>query len=256
MRRSLSPGAALAFFRAMRDADVSDVLSAVRVPTVVLYSANRREEAEYTATRIPGAKFVELPGLRGAYTWLDDEAHEVAMRETGLLVARLRGVEEPERILATVLFTDIVASSEGAGTLGDQGWRALLERHHAFVRSELARFRGSEVDVAGDGFLATFDGPARAIRCACSVRDGVTRLGIEIRVGLHTGECELVGEKVAGVAVHTGARVVSRARPGGVLVSQTVKDLVAGSGIEFEDRGAHELKGIPGEWRLYAVSAA
>jgi class 3 adenylate cyclase len=157
-------------------------------------------------------------------------------------------------VLATVLFTDIVGSTEQATKLGDRRWRELLERHHSLVRQQLERYHGREVDTAGDGFLATFDGPARAIRCASAIENGVSALGLQIRAGVHTGECELFGDKVAGLAVHTGARVASLAGPGEVLVSQTVKDLVAGSGIEFEDRGKHELKGVPGEWRLYAVS--
>jgi class 3 adenylate cyclase len=158
-------------------------------------------------------------------------------------------------VLATVLFTDIVASSEHAARLGDRGWRDLLQQHHELVRRELLRYRGVEVDTAGDGFFASFDGPARAIRCACAITKSVQDLGIAVRAGLHTGECEVVDGKVTGIAVHTGARVGSQALPGEVLVSNTVKDLVAGSGIEFEDRGTAELKGIPGEWRLFAVAA-
>jgi class 3 adenylate cyclase len=156
--------------------------------------------------------------------------------------------------LATVLYTDLVGSTQKAVELGDRGWRELLEQHHARTRTQLARFRGVELDTAGDGFFARFDGPARAIRCACAVRDAVTELGLELRAGLHTGECEVMDGKVAGVAVSIGARVAARAGAGEVLVSQTVKDLVAGSGIEFEDRGGAELKGVPGEWRLYAVA--
>jgi len=156
-------------------------------------------------------------------------------------------------VLATILFTDIVGSSERAAELGDRLWRELLDRHHASVRRELSRFRGQEVDTAGDGFLATFDGPARAIRCACSIVDAVKDLGLDVRVGLHTGECELADRRISGIAVHTGARVASVAGAGDVLVSHTVKDLVAGSGLRFDDRGSHELKGIPGEWRLYRV---
>ena len=160
---------------------------------------------------------------------------------------------EPERVLATVLFTDIVGSSEHAVAVGDRAWRELLGRHHELVRRQLVRFRGREVNTAGDGFLASFDGPARAIRCACAIVDGVRALGLEMRAGLHTGECELFDGEVAGIAVHTGARVAACAQPGEVLVSSTVKDLVAGSGLTFEDRGTHALKGVPGEWRLYAV---
>ena len=162
---------------------------------------------------------------------------------------------EPDRVLATILFTDIVESSKRAVELGDRAWRELLERHHQLIRRQLARFRGHEVDTAGDGFLASFDGPARAIRCAQAIVEGVHALGLEVRAGLHTGECELLDGKVAGIAVHTGARVASQAGPGEVLVSSTVKDLVAGSGLAFQDRGAHELKGVPGEWRLYAVES-
>jgi class 3 adenylate cyclase len=163
---------------------------------------------------------------------------------------------EADRILATVLFTDIVGSSEKASALGDSAWRELLERHHELVRRQLTRFRGVEVDTAGDGFFASFDGPARAIRCACAIVESMPELGLEVRAGLHAGECELANGKVAGIAVHTGARVASLAQPEDVLVSSTVKDLVAGSEIGFEDRGSHELKGIPGKWRLYAVSRA
>ena len=161
---------------------------------------------------------------------------------------------QPERVLATVLFTDIVGSSEKAASLGDRAWRELLERHHELVRRQLVRFRGREVDTAGDGFFASFDGPARAIRCACAVADSMSDLALDVRVGLHTGECELIDGKVAGIAVHTGARVATMAQPGEVLVSNTVKDLVAGSGLEFDDRGTHKLKGIPGEWQLYSVA--
>ncbi|MFN2470164.1 MAG: adenylate/guanylate cyclase domain-containing protein [Gaiellaceae bacterium] len=163
---------------------------------------------------------------------------------------------EPDTVLATVLFTDIVGSTATAAELGDRRWRELLERHHETVRRELARHRGREVDTAGDGFFATFDGPARAIRCACAVTEAVGELGPEVRAGLHTGECELLGGKVAGIAVSIGARVAARAAPGEVLVSSTVKDLVAGSGIRFVERGAAELKGVPGEWRLWAVEEA
>ena len=162
----------------------------------------------------------------------------------------------PDRVLATVLFTDIVDSSQTAAELGDSAWRALLEQHHALVRQKLMRFRGVEVDTAGDGFLASFDGPARAISCACAIVDGLRDLGLEVRAGLHTGECELVDGKVAGIAVHTGARVAALAAPGEVLVSSTVKDLVAGSGLAFRDQGSHQLKGLPGEWRVFAVETA
>ncbi len=253
MRWGLSPGAALAFYRAVMGSDVSDVLPAVRVPTLILHRTSQRGPAEYCARLIPGAELVELPRLRGVYTWVDDAAHERTMEATQRLVSRAGRPTEPERVLVTVLFTDIVGSTEKATELGDRDWKALLERHYALVRGELARFRGDEVDTAGDGFLAAFDGPARAIRCACAIRDEVHSLGLEIRAGLHTGECELVNGKLAGIAVHTGARVASEAKPSEVLVSSTVKDLVAGSGLAFQDRGSHQLKDIPGEWRLYAI---
>ena len=254
-RRSASPGAAAALMRMNTQIDVRDVLPTIQAPTLVLHRRDDLdasvEEGRWIASRIPGAKFVELPG--DAHTlWAGDTDSIVDEIEEFLTGAR-RG-PEPDRVLATVLFTDIVGSTERAREVGDRRWRELLERHHTLVRHQLERYQGREVDTAGDGFLATFDGPARAIRCASAAVNGVRSLGLEIRAGVHTGECELLGDKVAGLAVHTGARVASAASPGEVLVSQTVKDLVAGSGLEFEDRGAHELKGVPGEWRLYAVS--
>jgi class 3 adenylate cyclase/alpha-beta hydrolase superfamily lysophospholipase len=255
MRRSLSPGAAVAFFRAVRHADASDVLPAVRVPTVVLHSPSSQAEAGYTADRIPGAYLVELPGQRGNYSWVEDVPYEASIQATRELVSHLGAVEERERVLATVLFTDIVGSTERAAELGDAGWRDLVARHHALVRQQLAKFKGSEVDTAGDGFFATFDGPARAIRCACAIVAAVRPLGLDVRVGVHTGECELVDGKVGGIAVHTGSRIAAAAAAGEVLVSSTVRDLVAGSGLDFADRGARELKGLPGERRLYAVVA-
>jgi class 3 adenylate cyclase len=197
---------------------------------------------------------VELPGADFSPSRGDQE---VLFGELESFLADLAAGKhaevEPERVLATVLFSDIVGSSEKAASLGDRAWRELLERHHELVRRELVRFRGEEVDTAGDGFLAAFDGPARAIRCGCAISESMPELGLDVRVGLHTGECELVDGKVAGIAVHTGARVAALALPGEVLVSSTVKDLVAGSGLAFQDRGAHTLKGIPGEWQLYAV---
>jgi class 3 adenylate cyclase len=255
MRRSLSPGAALSFFRTMMDADVTDVLSAVRVPTVILCKRSERDQSTYVAERIPGAEVRELGGFTGMFTWIDDDVHEQTIRETERFVTGAARPAEPERILATVLFTDIVGSTERAAELGDRAWRELLARHHAVVRGEVARFRGAEIDTAGDGVFASFDGPARAIACARAVRGAVRELGLEMRAGVHTGECELDGDKPRGIAVHIGARVAGEAQPGEVLVSSTVKDLVAGSGLEFEDRGARELKGVPGEWRLYAVAS-
>ncbi|HEU6443963.1 MAG TPA: adenylate/guanylate cyclase domain-containing protein [Gaiellaceae bacterium] len=254
MRRGLSPGSALAFFRMMMDSDVSDVLAAVRVPTIVLSSEAERGPAEYFAERIRGARLVELPpSFRGIYHWVDDEAHEIAMRETRRLVSEAAPGGGRDRVLATVLFTDIVDSTARAAELGDGAWRSVLERHHALVRRRLAEFRGEEIDTAGDGFFALFDGPGRAIACASAIVEQVRSLGLEVRAGIHTGECERIEGKLGGIAVPTGARIMSLAGAGEVLVSGTVRDLVAGSGIEFEDRGIHELKGVPGEWRLYAV---
>ena len=256
MRRSLSPGAALSFFRAMKEADVNDVVSSVRVPTLILFRPSERAEAEFVSERIRGSELVELPGLEDIYTWVDDEAHERTRRETERFVARLGRAVEPERVLATVLFTDIVDSTPRTAELGDRAWRELLERHNAIVRGRLHEFRGVEIDTAGDGFLASFDGPGRAISCACAIVDEVRSLGLDVRAGLHTGEFERLETKLAGLGVAVGARVAAFAQPGEVLVSSTVKDLVAGSGLEFEERGTHELKGVPGEWRLYAVASA
>jgi class 3 adenylate cyclase len=202
------------------------------------------------ASRIAGAKYLELPG-NDHLPFVGDQAAILDEIEEFLTGARHQA--DLDRVLATVLFTDMVGSTERSAALGDKGWSDLLEAHNRVIREELDRFRGREVDTAGDGFFATFDGPARAIRCACAMRNELARLGIEIRAGLHTGECELVGDKVRGLSVNIGSRVASLARPGEVLVSSTVKDLVAGSGLEFTDRGVHTLRGVPGEWRLFAV---
>jgi class 3 adenylate cyclase len=255
-RASASPGAAKALILMNSQIDVRDVLPAVQAPTLVMHRGgdrdSQREEGRYVADRIADARFVELEGEDHVpFINPDQIVDEVEEFLTGV-----RRGPEPDRVLATVLFTDVVGSTERATELGDRRWRELLERHHAVVRRELSRFQGREVETAGDGFLATFDGPARAIRCARAIGGALGQLGLDVRAGLHTGECELLGGKVAGVAVHTGARVAAHAGAGEVLVSQTVKDLVAGSGIDFEDRGVHELKGIPGEWRLYAVARA
>jgi class 3 adenylate cyclase len=258
-RYALSPGDEFTYGRMNLEVDIRHVLSAIAVPTLVLQNAEDNwvsiERGRELAALIPGSTYVEVP-IRGHIPaaakmrpFLD--AIESFLRDAWEADS---GEREPDRVLATVLFTDIVDSTARMAQLGDRGWRELLERHHEVVRRELARGRGREIDNAGDGFLASFDGPARAIRCARSIVDGVRELGLEVRAGLHTGECELVDGKVAGIAVHTGARVAAGARPGEVLVSSTVKDLVAGSGIEFEDRGVHELKGIPGEWRLFALA--
>ena len=234
--------------------DVRHVLPAIRVPTLVFHSVNDRTvdvgASRYMAEQIPGAKYVELHGPDHV-PWLSDA--EVILDEIEEFLTGVRPVSEPDRVLATVLFTDIVGATERAASLGDRRWHGLLDSYHMLVRRELARFRGREIDTAGDGFLATFDGPARAVRCACAISDSVRSLGIEIRAGLHTGECEVMGEKVGGIAVHIGARVAAHARANEVLVSNTVKDLVAGSGLSFRDRGIQPLKGVPGDWRLFAV---
>ena len=257
MRRGLSPGSALAFFRMVMESDVSEVLSSVRVPTVVLSSESERGPGRYFAEQIPGARLVELPPtLRSIYHWVDDDAHDVAMRETRKLAAVEAPLARGDRVLATVLFTDIVGSTERASQVGDRAWRHLLDRHHAVVRRRLTQFRGDEIDTTGDGFFASFDGPGRAIECARTLVSDVRALGLELRIGLHTGECERHDGKLTGIAVPVGARVADAAQPGEVLVSSTVKDLVAGSGLEFDDRGVHVLKGVPGEWRLYAVGGA
>jgi class 3 adenylate cyclase len=233
--------------------DIRHVLPSIRVPTLVLQRIDDRdvkvEEGRWIAKQIPGAKYVELPG--DSHTLWGGNTDAIVDELQEFLTGVRRG-PEPDRVLATVLFTDIVGSTQKAVELGDRRWRQLLAGHDAAVRRQLERFRGHEVDTAGDSFFATFDGPARAVRCATAIRDGVGALGLEIRAGVHTGECELDGDKVRGIAVHTGARVVALAQPGEVLVSATVRDLVSGSGIEFEDRGEHTLKGV-GERRIYAV---
>jgi len=253
-RLSMSPRASSITAAAIMERDLRAVLPSIRVPTLVLHRAGDRAfpvgHGRYLAEHIPGAKYVELPG-EDDFIYVGDT--ETMLAEIEEFLTGVRPVAEIDRVLATVLFTDIVGSTERAATLGDRAWHALLDTHHGIVRRELERHRGREVDTAGDGFLATFDGPARAIRCACAIRDGVRSLGIEIRAGLHTGECELMGDGVGGIAVHIGARVAASAAPGEVLVSSTVKDLVAGSGLRFVDRGVHSLRGVPGEWRLFAV---
>jgi class 3 adenylate cyclase len=254
MRRSLSPGAAVTAFRAAMELDVSDVLAAVRVPTMILPRPSLPGPAYYVAERIRGATVVELPELQGIYTWVDDETHRATMEATRDFVSGLARSVRPERVLATVLFTDIVGSTELAARLGDSNWRGLLERHHSAVRRELARFDGRELDTAGDGFFAAFDGPARAVRAAIAIRESLRALDLEIRAGVHTGECEVSDGKIVGVAVSVGARIASLAGPGEVLVSSTVKDLVAGSGLRFDDRGEHQLKGLAEPWRVFAAA--
>jgi class 3 adenylate cyclase len=261
IRLSVSPGAAASYLRMNLDVDIRDVLPLIRVPTLVVQrteiSALDVREGRYNAEHIPGARLVELPGCDFAPQLGDTD------RLLGELDKFLSDVAaggewqaEPDRVLATVLFTDIVDATTRAAGLGDSAWRELLHRHHDAIRGELGRFRGNEVDTAGDGSFATFDGPARAIRCACAIRDSLRDLDLEVRAGLHTGECERDGERMTGIAVHIGARVAAMAGPGEVLVSRTVKDLVAGSGIELDDRGEHELKGVPGDWQLFSVRDA
>lgn len=259
LRLGASPAAAVTLARMNSETDARPVLPSIHIPTLIVHRVGDRNcdvrNALFAAEQIPGAVYVELPG-EDHLPWVGDSeaiVEEIERFLTGIWESGGWEEPEPERVLSTVMFTDIVGSSERAASLGDRAWRELLGNHHTVVRRELARFRGREMDAAGDGFFASFDGPARAIRCACAIVESMPELGLEVRAGLHTGECELMDDKVAGIAVHTGARVASHAQPGEVLVSSTVKDLVAGSGLAFEDRGAYDLKGIPGEWRLYAV---
>jgi pimeloyl-ACP methyl ester carboxylesterase/plasmid stabilization system protein ParE len=255
LRLAASPATAIELLRMLDAIDVRSVLPTIRVPTLVLHASGDRmvhvENGRYLARHIPNAKYVELasedhfPYLQGS---------ETILSEIEEFVTGVRQAAEADRVLATVLFTDIVGSTTRAAELGDQRWRDLLERYQTLVRRDLARFRGREVKTLGDGFLAIFDGPARAIRCARAIRDGVRPLGIETRAGLHTGECQLMGEDVGGIAVHIGARVAASASAGEVLVSSTVKELVTGSELAFVDRGAQTLRGVPGEWRLFAVA--
>ena len=253
-RLGASPGAAMALRRMNGEIDIRRTLSAIRVPTLVLHRTGDLdtsvEEGRYLAAHIPEARFVDLPGA-DHLPWAGDQ--DAIVDEVEEFLTGVRPAAEPDRVLATVLFTDIVGSTTRAVELGDRRWRDLLSNHNAIVRRELERYRGREVKTIGDGFLAMFDGPARAIRCASAVRDGVRGLGLAIRAGLHTGEAELIGDDVGGIAIHIAARVIARARPHEVLVSSTVKDLVTGSGIEFDDRGTHRLKGVPGSWRLFRV---
>ena len=250
-----TPGSAEAFMRMAFDIDVRHVAPVINVPTLVIHAIGDRvcnvENGRFLARTIKGARYVELPGEEHV-PWFDPDAVLAEIRE---FLTGQREAGTPDRRLVTVLFTDLVDSTARAAELGDRRWRDLLAQHHAEVRRELARYDGREVDTAGDGFFATFDGPARAIRCARAIVTTTRALGLEVRAGLHTGEVEILGDKIAGIAVSIGARVASQADAGEVRVSGTVKDLVAGSGIAFEDRGAATLKGVPGEWPLYAVAA-
>jgi len=256
-RLAVSPAGIKALLRMAQETDARHALPVIRVPTLVMHREGDRvirvEAARYIAERIQGAKYVELPGP-DHFPWVGDT--DAILDEVEEFLTGARRGQEPDRVLATVMFTDIVGATERAVALGDRRWRDLLDRHHTVIREQLTRFRGREIDTAGDGFLAAFDGPARGVRCAGAIVREMRRLGLEIRAGLHTGECEILGDKLSGIAVHTGARVASAAGPGEVVVSGTVKDLVAGSGIRFEDRGVRILKGIPGEWHLYAVASA
>jgi pimeloyl-ACP methyl ester carboxylesterase len=272
IRHAASPGAALALLRMNSQIDVREVLPTIGVPTLVLYRRDARfghgaaawrqggedpitprGEAEYLAEHIPGARLVQLPGS-DHLPWVGEP--DAVLGEVEEFLTGVRTAPEPDRVLATILFTDIVGSTALAARLGDREWRELLERHHALVRRQLERFRGQEIDTAGDGFVASFDGPARGIRCAAAIAESVSALGLSIRAGLHTGEAELVDGKLAGIAVHIAARIAGLAEADEVLVSNTVKDLVIGSQMTFAVRGAHELKGVPGEWSLFAVDAA
>ena len=255
-RLAASPGTVALMLPFVAELNVRAVLPTVRVPTLVLQHTDDPvvvpAQGKYVADHISGAKYVELPG-RNLYHFV--EPWRPSFQEIYEFLTGHQAEVADDRVLATVLFTDIVDSTRRAAEIGDRHWHALLDAHDAVVRAQLARFRGREVNTSGDGFLAMFDGPQRAIRCAMSIRDAVQALGIEVRAGLHTGECEVRGDAIGGIAVHIGARVSALAGPNDVLVSSTLRDLVIGSGLEFEERGAHELKGVPGEWRLFAVAS-
>jgi class 3 adenylate cyclase/pimeloyl-ACP methyl ester carboxylesterase len=256
-RLTASPATVALMMQLVSELDVRAVLPTVRVPTLVVQHTDDPiippAAGKYVADHIPAAKYVELPG-RNQYHFVEPWRESFqAIHE--FLTGQQADVAD-DRVLATVLFTDIVDSTRRASEMGDRDWHALLDAHDAVVRSQLTRFRGREVNTSGDGFLAMFDGPQRAIRCAMAIRDAVQSLGIQVRAGLHTGECEVRGDDIGGIAVHIGARVSALAGPNDVLVSSTLRDLVIGSGLEFEERGARALKGVPGEWRLFAVASA
>jgi class 3 adenylate cyclase len=251
-RTAASPGAVAAIMKMNSEIDVRHVLPTIRAPTLILHRVGDRvleiEHARRLAQAIQGAKLIELPGTDHTF-WVSDGG--LLLDHVEQFLTGKHHAQDRERVLATVLFADIVGSTERAVAIGDRSWRELLAAFRAKVRDTLRNFNGREINTAGDGFLAAFDGPARAIRCAGAIREGARSLGLEVRCGLHTGECELVGEDLAGIAVHIGARVTALAAPGEVLVSQTVRDLVAGSGLTFAERGVHTLKGVPSEWRLF-----
>jgi pimeloyl-ACP methyl ester carboxylesterase len=254
VRMSAGPAGNAAILRMNAQIDVRHVLPSIRVPTLILHPEGDRtarvEHGRYLGRQIPGAQYVEMPGIDHVPF---GDTSDRTLAEIEAFVTTLPTGGEADRVLATVMFTDIVGSTERAAELGDRRWRELLEGFHGAIRGQLARFRGREIDTAGDGLLAAFDGPARAVRCASAVGEAVRPLGLRVRTGLHTGECEVMGDKLAGIAVHIGHRVAAAAAEGEVLVSSTVRDLVAGSGLQFSDRGRRTLKGIPGEWQLYAV---
>ena len=256
-RLAASPATYSLVLPLLTEVDVRAVLPTVRVPTLVVQHADNpitpAEWGKYVADHIPGGKYVELPG-RNMYHFV--EPWRASFQEIAQFLTGQQAEVADDRVLATVLFTDIVNSTRRAAEMGDRDWHALLDAHDAVVRSQLVRFRGREVNTSGDGFLAMFDGPQRAIRCAMAIRDAVQALGIQVRAGLHTGECEIRGDNIGGIGVHIGARVSALAGPNDVLVSSTLRDLVIGSGIEFEERGDYELKGVPGEWRLFAVASS
>jgi class 3 adenylate cyclase len=257
LRQGTSPSGASDLMDLYREIDVRPALAAIDVPALVVHRAGDKLvpvfHGSYLAEHIPGARYVELEGEDHLWVVGDQDA---ILDEVEEFLVGSRRAAEPERALATILFTDIVGSTEKAATLGDRGWRQLLERHDAAIRRQLTLHRGREVKTMGDGFLATFDGPARAIRCATALQEDVAGLGVEVRAGIHTGEVELIGDDVGGMAVNIGARIGALADGGEVLVSSTVRELVVGSGLEFADRGTRTLKGAPGEWRLFAVNSA
>jgi class 3 adenylate cyclase len=257
-RQCASPGAILALFRANYDIDVRDIVPTIHVPTLIIHRVGDApvpvECGRHLARQIPGAKYVEVPGEDNMIQSMDQDLLDRVLDDIEEFITGTRRRPEPDRTLATLMFVDVVGSTEQAVALGDRRWREVLQQFYAIIRRELAAFRGREVKTTGDGVLATFDGPARAIRCACSIRERVRPLQLRVRVGVHTGECELLGDDLGGIAVHIAARVAAAAGPDEVLVSSTVKDLVAGSQMSFVNRGDHELKGVPGQWRLHAVA--
>lgn len=257
-RSAASPGMVYGAALMALETDVRHLLGAVHIPTLVMHQRGDRAVSvhggRWLAEQIPAARFLELPGIDHQFWWVETIRDSVAS-EIEEFMTGVRPVPRVDRVLATVVFTDIVGSTERAAALGDRRWRELLEQHHAMVRRKISEYRGREIDTAGDGFLMSFDGPARAVRCANAIIDDARGLDLEVRAGVHTGECEIMGDKLSGLAVHIGARVAANAGPGEVLISSTVKDLVAGSGLRFVDRGMRTLKGVPGEWRIFALAA-